>query len=83
MSSFDHSTRSGRGWCPLVARTSGSATEGVYRLILATSVIAISRVYEPLDAGRVALALLVTAVVFWLARVFATSSALACRRSDH
>jgi hypothetical protein len=51
MSSFDHSTSPGRGWCPLVARTSGSVTEGVCRLILATSVIVISRVYDPLDAG--------------------------------
>ena len=54
---------------PLVARTSGSATEAVYGLILATSVIAVS--YDASDAGRVALAVLVTAVAFWLAHVYA------------
>ena len=70
-SSVDHPSRSGRGWRPLVARTSGSATEGVYGLILATSVIATSQMPEPLDAGRVALAVLVTAVVFWLGHVYA------------
>jgi hypothetical protein len=59
------------GWRPLVARTSGSATEGVYGLILATSVIAVSRAHEPLDAGWAALAVLVTAVVFWLTHVYA------------
>ena len=63
--------RSGLGWRPLVARTSGSATEGVYGLILATAVIAISSVDDPLDAGRVALAVLVTAGAFWLAHVYA------------
>ncbi len=54
---------------PLVVRTSGSAIEGVYGLILATSVIAVS--YAASDAGRVALAVFVTAVVFWLAHVYA------------
>ena len=71
MSSSDNSTRSGPGWRPLVARTSGSATEGVYGLILAISVIAVSRVHEPPDAGRAALTVLVTAVVFWLGHVYA------------
>ena len=56
---------------PLVARTKGSATEGVYGLILAISVIALSREYDASDAGPVALAVLVTAVVFWLAHVYA------------
>ena len=62
---------SGPGWRPLVARTHGSAMEGVYGLILATAVIAVSAVNDPLDAGRVALAVLVTAGVFWLAHVYA------------
>ena len=70
-SSADQASRSGRGWRPLVARTSGSATEGVYGLILAASVIAISQMPESLDAGQVALAVLVTAVIFWLGHVYA------------
>jgi hypothetical protein len=57
---------------PLVARTKGSATEGVYGLILAMSVIALARHYDASDAGPVALAVLVTAVVFWLAHVYAS-----------
>jgi hypothetical protein len=67
--SSDPSTRSGPDLRPLVARTSGSAIEAVYGLILATSVIAVS--YDASDAGRVALAVLVTAVAFWLAHVYA------------
>jgi hypothetical protein len=67
--SSDPSTRSGPDLRPLVVRTGGSATEAVYGLILATSVIAVS--YDASDAGRVALAVLVTAVVFWLAHVYA------------
>ena len=67
--SSDHSTRSGPDLRPLVVRTGGSATEAVYGLILATSVIAVS--YDASDAGRVALAVLVTAVAFWLAHVYA------------
>jgi hypothetical protein len=69
LSSSDLSTRSGPDLRPLVVRTSGSATEAVYGLILATSVIAVS--YDASDAGPVALAVLVTAVVFWLAHVYA------------
>lgn len=69
--SSSHSTGSGPDRRPLVVRTSGSASEGVYGLILATSVIAVSREYDPADAGRVALAVLVTAVVFSLAHVYA------------
>ena len=69
--SLGRTARSGPGWRPLVARTSGSATEGVYGLLLATSVIAISPVGDPLDAGRVGLAVFVTAGVFWLAHVYA------------
>jgi hypothetical protein len=56
---------------PLVARTSGSATEGIYGLVLALSVIAVSWYYGPPDAGRVAWSVLGTAVVFWLAHVYA------------
>jgi hypothetical protein len=56
---------------PLVARTSGSATEGIYGLVLALSVIAVSWYSGSTDAGRVALSVLVTAVVFWVAHVYA------------
>jgi hypothetical protein len=64
-------TRSDPDWRPLAIRTSGSATQGVYGLILATAVIAISRESDPSDAGRAALSVLVTALVFWLAHVYA------------
>lgn len=57
---------------PLVTRTSGSATEGIYGLVLALSVIAVSWYSGPPDAGRVGLSVLVTAVVFWLAHVYAS-----------
>ena len=57
---------------PLVVRTSGSATEGIYGLVLALSVIAVSWSSGPPDAGRVGLSVLVTAVVFWLAHVYAS-----------
>jgi hypothetical protein len=56
---------------PLVARTNGSATQGVYGLVLATSVITVSGQSGLSGAGPVALALLVTAGVFWLAHVYA------------
>ena len=65
------STTSAPDLRPLVLRTSGSATEGVYGLILATAVITISRELDPSDAGRAALSTLVTALVFWLAHVYA------------
>jgi hypothetical protein len=65
------STKSAPDWRPLVLRTSGSATEGIYGLILATAVIAISRELDPSDAGEAALSTLVTALVFWLAHVYA------------
>ena len=58
-------------WRPLVLRTSGNVTEAIYGLILATSVIAVSREYESTDAGLIGLSVLVTAVVFWLAHVYA------------
>ena len=69
--SFGRPARSGPRWRPLVTRTSGSATEGVYGLILASAVIAVSPANDPLDAGRVALTVLATAGVFWLAHVYA------------
>jgi hypothetical protein len=63
----DPSTRSDSDWRPLAIRTSESATQGVYGLILATAVIAISRESDPGDAGQAAISVLVTALVFWLA----------------
>lgn len=67
----DPSTRSDPDWRPFAIRTSESATQGVYGLILATTVIAISRESDPSDAGQAALSMLVTALVFWLAHVYA------------
>lgn len=52
-------------------RTAGSVTEGIYGLILAVSVIAVSREYESTNAGTIAVTVLVTGVVFWLAHVYA------------
>jgi heme O synthase-like polyprenyltransferase len=57
-------------WRPLVTRTRGSTTEAVYGLILALSVIAVSWEVGPADAGRTAVDVLVTAIVFWLAHVY-------------
>ena len=54
-----------------MVRTTESATEGIYGLILAMSVIAVSAEHDSSDAGRVAAAVLVTALVFWLAHVYA------------
>jgi hypothetical protein len=58
-------------WRPLVAHTTGSVTEAVYGLILATSVIAVSSDYASSNAGLVGVTVLVTGVVFWLAHVYA------------
>ena len=58
-------------WRPRVLRTTGSVTEGIYGLILAVSVIAVSREYESTNAGTIAVTVLVTSVVFWLAHVYA------------
>jgi hypothetical protein len=58
-------------WRPRVVRTTGSVTEAIYGLILATSVIAVSREYDSSNAGVVAVTVLVTGVVFWLAHVYA------------
>src|SRR5687768_1089006 len=58
-------------WQPRVLRSSGSVVEAVYGLILATSVIAVSREYAASNAGVVAVTVLVTGIVFWLAHVYA------------
>ena len=58
-------------WRPRVVRTTGSVTEGIYGLILATSVIAVSREYDESNAGLIAVTVLVTGIVFWLAHVYA------------
>ena len=43
----------------------------IYGLILATSVMAVSREYDSSNAGLVGVTVLVTGVVFWLAHVYA------------
>ena len=58
-------------WRPIVVRTTGSVTEAIYGLILATSVIAVSQEYDSSNAGLIAVTVLVTGVVFWLAHVYA------------
>ena len=60
-----------RWWRPRVVRTAGSVTEAIYGLILATSVIAVSREYDPSNAGVIGVSVLVTGVVFWMAHVYA------------
>jgi hypothetical protein len=58
-------------WRPRVVGTAGSLTEAIYGLILATSVIAVSREYDATNAGRIGVTVLVTGIVFWLAHVYA------------
>jgi hypothetical protein len=58
-------------WRPGVVRTTGSLTEAIYGLILATSVIAVSREYDSANAGLIGVTVLVTGIVFWLAHVYA------------
>jgi hypothetical protein len=58
-------------WRPLVVGTSGSVTEAIYGLILATSMITVSREYDSSNAGLIGVTVLVTGVVFWLAHVYA------------
>lgn len=58
-------------WRPRIVRTTGSVTEAIYGLILATSVIAVSREYDSSNAGLLGVTVLVTGVVFWLAHVYA------------
>jgi hypothetical protein len=64
-----------RWWHPRVIRTAGSVSEAIYGLILAMSVIAVSREYDASNAGRVAVTVLVTGVVFWIAHVYARALA--------
>lgn len=70
----------GEPWRPRVVRTSGSVTEAIYGLILATSVIAVSREYDSANAGLLAVTVLVTGVVFWLAHVYARVLATTIRQ---
>ena len=70
-----------RRWRPLVASTTGSVTEAIYGLILATSVIAVSAEYASSNAGLVGVTVLVTGIVFWLAHVYAR--VLAGSITDH
>ena len=51
--------------------TTGSVTEAIYGLILATSVIAVSAEYDSSNAGLIGVTVLVTGVVFWFAHVYA------------
>ena len=64
------SSAAGR-WRPRVTRTAGSVSEAIYGLILAVSVIAVSREYDSTNAGLVGVTVFVTGVVFWLAHVYA------------
>ncbi len=67
-------------WRPREAPAAGgSITEAIYGLILATSVIAVSREYESTDAGLIAVTVLVTGIVFWLAHVYAARARAAHR----
>jgi len=72
----------GKPWRPHLVRTTGSVTEAIYGLILATSVIAVSREYDASNAGRIGVTVLVTGLVFWLAHVYARvlAGAIAQRR---
>ena len=74
-------SRDARWWRPSVVRTAGSVTEAIYGLILATSVIAVSREYEASNAGIIGVSVLVTGVVFWMAHVYAR--VLATSMEDH
>jgi hypothetical protein len=65
---------------PRVVRTAGSVTEAVYGLILATSVIAVSQEYDATNAGLIAVTVLVTGMVFWLAHVYARVLATSMER---
>lgn len=56
---------------PRIGRTTGSVVEAVYGLILATSVIAVSREYDASNAGLIGVTVLVTGFVFFLAHVYA------------
>src|SRR5688572_33117802 len=49
---------------------------GIYGLILATSVIAVSREFQADNAGITVVTVVVTATVFWLAHIYAETLAL-------
>ena len=64
--------RSPRWWQALLGFAAKHNFAGaIYGLILATSVIAVTRKYKPGDAGVTAVTVIVTATVFWLAHVYA------------
>ena len=67
-------------WQPGVGRAAERDVAGaIYGLILATSVIAVTRKYQPDNAGVTAATVIVTAGVFWLAHVYAGVLALGLR----
>lgn len=67
-------------WRPGVGHAAQRDIGGaIYGLILATSLIAVSREYIAENAGVTAITVVVTAVVFWLAHVYAGVLALELR----
>ena len=67
-------------WRPgLVSAAARDIDEAIYGLILATSIIAVSREYSADDAGVTAVTLVATAGVFWLAHVYAAGLAVQIR----
>ena len=69
--------RPARWWRPGLRHAASRDVAGaIYGLILATSVIAVSRESQPDNAGITAVTVIVTAAVFWLAHVYAESLAL-------
>ena len=69
--------RPARWWRPGLRHAASRDVAGaIYGLILATSVIAVSRQYQPDKAGVTAVTVVVTAGVFWLAHVYAETLAL-------
>jgi len=56
---------------PIVVHVIGSTTEAIYGLVLALSAMALTWYYGRPDAGRVALSVISTAFVFWLAHAYA------------
>jgi hypothetical protein len=71
VSGAEHGRRT-HWWRPGVSHAAQRDVAGaIYGLILATSVIAVSREYQPNNAGITAVTVIVTATVFWLAHVYA------------
>jgi hypothetical protein len=69
-----------RWWHPSLPHAAQRNVAGaIYGLILATSVIAVSRASTPDNAGIAAVTVIVTAGVFWLAHVYAGVLALGLR----